>query len=348
MFMIVMSHLTQHGIWFSPDAEISNQFLLAHLFQMWSGQLGNWIFILISGYFVCTSKFSWKKVFALWFQIFSISAIIGLITYFSKVKVIGFYNPNYTQLGFFESAKPATKKDLIRCLLPCYFGNNWFAVAYLVFYLFVPFLNHFREKLSQKMHLQLITLMFALGCVVKQFPFEGFFVNDNLFMFILGYFIASYIRFYNPKIISHTKINFVISICLMISFALWNCFVYKFLYHLQFIRNNSEKVLSFFGGGMPRILSTLNAVLIFSTFKNIKILHSRFINTVASTTFGVYLLHENLLINKTIWHVVFRLDDWTSSPYLLPYMFFCATVVFAVCTIIELIRKYFFSKVFHI
>ena len=198
------------------------------------------------------------------------------------------------------------------------------------------------------MHLQLITLMFALGCVVKQFPFEGFFVNDNLFMFILGYFIASYIRFYNPKILSHTKINFIISICLMISFALWNCFVYKFLYHLQFIRNNSEKVLAFFGGGMPRILSTLNAVLIFSTFKNIKILHSRFINTVASTTFGVYLLHENLLINKTIWHVVFRLDDWTSSPYLLPYMFFCATVVFAVCTIIELIRKYFFSKVFHI
>ena len=335
MFAIVISHLTQHGIWFSPDAPITNQFLIAHLFEIWSGQMGNWLFVLISGYFVCTAQFSWKKVFALWLQIFSISAAIGIIAYVSKIPVIGFQNPDYTRLGFFAAAKSATKMDLLRCLLPCYFGNNWFAVSYIVFYLFVPFLNEFRKNLSRQMHLRLLALMLALGCVVKNLPLQSFFVQDNLFMFILGYFIASYIRFYNPRIFSHAKINAAVAIFLLIFFALWNCFVYKFLYSLPFVRTNRVHVLGFFGGGMPRVLSTLCATLIFCVFRSLKIPHNRFINSVASTTFGVYLLHENLLINKTIWHAIFRLDDWVFSPLLLPYMFLCALLTFAVCSLIE-------------
>lgn len=346
MFLIVIHHLQQHGVWFPPNVETAPNFALSRIFYMWSGMIGNWIFVLISGYFVCTSKFSWKKVFALWLQIFSISAVIGLIAYFSKIKVIGFYNPDYGKVGFFEAARPASKKDLIHSFLPCYYGNNWFAVAYLVFYLFVPFLNQFRENLNQKMHLQLIVLMFVLGCVVKQLPFEQFFQQDNLYMFILGYFIASYIRFYNPKILSRTKINLIIFFCLFSFFAFWNFVVYTYLYHIAFVRNHIKEVLSFFGGGMAKVLSLTCALSLFCVFRQMKIPYNRFINTVASATFGVYLLHENLLINKTVWHGIFKLDDWISSPYLLPYMFFCAIVVFIVCTIIELLRKKLFDRLF--
>ena len=175
MFGIVFHHLQQHGIWFAPDNPITAPFLMGYMFKAWVGMLGNWLFILISGYFVCTAHFSWKKVLRLWFQIFSISALLGISAYVFKIPVIGFSNTEYAQFGFFEAAKPASKTDLIRCLMPCYFGNNWFAVAYIVFYAFVPFLNLFLTRLPQKSHAHLIILMVTLGTIVKQLPFQQFF-----------------------------------------------------------------------------------------------------------------------------------------------------------------------------
>lgn len=344
MLSIVMAHLTQHGIWFPPESPVNTVFLQSQLFQIWSGQLGNWIFVLISGYFVCTSKFSWKKVFILWFQIFTISAFLGLVAYFSKIPVIGFSNSDYSKLGFFEAAKPANKGDLFRCLLPCYFGNNWFATAYLVFYMFVPFLNSFRENLSKENHLKLIILMFVLACVVKQFPFQNFFQQDNLFLFILGYFVASYIRFYNPKILNHTKINAVLALCLMCAFALWNYLVYKYFLQVPFVKSHLNQILSFLGGGMPRFFSLTCAVLIFCVFKNLHAPYSRFINVVASASFGVYLFHENLLVNKFMWHFLLKTDRFVNSPFVLPFMFLSVLIVFSACTILELLRKQIVEK----
>lgn len=340
MLGIVMSHLIQHGIWFAPDAPVDSAFLISHAGEWWVGQLGNELFILISGYFVCTSRFTWKKVARLWFQIFSISAVIGILAYFSKIPVIGFSNQDYTKLGFFAAAKPATHYDVLRCLLPCYFGNNWFAVAYLVFYLFVPFLNLFLKNLPRKEHFRLIILMTVLSTVIKMLPFEGFFQPDTLFMFILGYFVAAYIRLYNPPILNHTKLNIGIALfCIIVLFVGWGTLIRARFMHIPFVRREYAHVVGYFCAGLTRLPMLICAVVIFSLFKNIRVPHSRAINTIASATFGLYLIHENLLINKWWWHAVCKLDSFTASPWLLPYMLLCALVTFTLCTAIELVRK---------
>lgn len=343
MLGIVLHHLIQHGIWFAPNAPVDSAFLISHAGEWWIGQLGNEIFILLSGYFVCTSRFSWKKVFRLWLQIFSISAIIGLVAYFSKIPVITFSqqaNADYEQFGFFSVAKPARLVDLIHSFLPCYFGTNWFAAAYLVFYLFVPFLNLFLKHLPKKEHFHLIILMVVLGTVIRMFPFEGFFQTNNLYLFILGYFVASYIRLYNPPILNHTKVNLGIALfCILVLFAGWGTLIRARFMHIPFVKNHYIQVAGYFGAGLTRPPILICAVAILSLFKNLHIPHNRFINTVASTTFGVYLIHENLLINKWWWHAVCKLDDFVSSKWLLPYMLLCAVVTFAICSALELVRK---------
>ncbi len=345
MLGIVFHHLVQHGIWFQPNAPIDTSFLISHAGEWWLGQLGNELFILLSGYFVCTSTFSWRKVLRLWFQIFSISVIIGLAIYFTKIPVIGFSNTDYTELGFFAAAKPANFRDLLRCLLPCYFGNNWFAVAYLVFYLFVPFLNVFIKKLARKEFIHLIILMSVLGTVVKMFPFEGFFVQNHLFMFILGYFVAAFIRLYEPTILNNTKLNIsIVLFCILVLFVGWGTLIRACFMHIPFVKNHYAHIAGFFCGGLTRFPILICSIAIFSLFKNLQLPHNQVINTIASATFGVYLLHENLLINKWWWHEICKLDKFITSIWLLPYMIFCTIITFTICTVIELLRKKFIEK----
>ncbi len=52
MFLIVMHHLCQHGLWFAPDALATTNYYVAKILFCWTGQLGNLLFILASGYFI--------------------------------------------------------------------------------------------------------------------------------------------------------------------------------------------------------------------------------------------------------------------------------------------------------
>ena len=110
MLLIVFHHLCQHGLWFPIGTDLSANLFLSQCFYSWTGQLGNWLFILTSGYFVSKSEFSWKKVFKIWFQIFSISLAIGITLFLTKIPLIGFSNTDYESLGFFEAAKPPWSK----------------------------------------------------------------------------------------------------------------------------------------------------------------------------------------------------------------------------------------------
>lgn len=342
MFLIILNHLSQHGLWFSNETEPNFNYLLSRFRLGW---LGNLLFMLISGYFMAKGKFSWKKLFKMWMQTFSISAIIGLITFFSKIQISScWYDTEvYSQYGFFASAHSAGIKELIRSFLPCYFGSNWFVTAYMVFYLFAPFCSKLFDSLNEKQHRSLLFLMIIIGTVIPFFPKQGIFKGNRLFIFILCHCIGDYINRYNPKILNKTKLNIVLVLLLITFFYCFLAFS-NFVLFQKIPALKNHNVENRFGA-MDSPLGILCAVLIFSIFKNLSIKHNRFINTIASTTLGVYLLHENFLINRWLWHAVFKMDNWLESPLLLPYMLLCALIVFITCSIIELLRSRLFDSI---
>lgn len=67
--------------------------------------------------------------------------------------------------------------------------------------------------------------------------------------------------------------------------------------------------------------------------------YNKFINLIASTTFGVYLIHENLLLKKVIWHRLFKFDAFIDKTYFIFYMLFSVLLVFFMCSILEIARK---------
>lgn len=343
MLFIVLTHLCQHGLWFPEGTVLSKNVYISNCFYTWTGQLGNWLFILTSGYFVSMSKFSWKKVFKIWFQIFLISSLIGIILYATKIPLIVFSNPDYNSLGYFQAAKPATIKDLIRSLLPTFHGNNWFASAYLLFYLFTPFLNESLKVLDEQKHRNLIILMTLIGTVVYMIYGQGFFHEGNLFYFILGFYIASYIRLYDPKFLRNQKVNIIGTILLASCFVLWIALVLYFRNKISFIDNHYEQVFMY-PFALNRFPILLCSVFLFSFFKNLKIKNNKLINTIASTTFGVYLIHENRLLNKIIWHRIFKFDNFMYSKYLFLYMLLATVVTFCCCSIIDYLRQILIEK----
>lgn len=262
--------------------------------------------MLVSSYFICTSSFSVKRVFRIWRQVFFYSVSIGLIFFISKVPTIGFYDKSaYDSLGFFAAAKQAGKIDLVRSFLPVLMGNNWFATCYIVFYLFTPALNRLVASIDRRLHLYLVFLMAFLGTVVSFVPGQGLLHPSNFYHFVTAYCIASYIKLYDPKIFDNATRNFILGAAVCVLCGLWNCLVEYFAGKYGVVRSFSRFVLL---GNIDKFPILLAAVLIFAGFRKLQIPHSRIINTVASATFGVYLIHVNGLLKIFLWHRILKCD----------------------------------------
>ena len=111
MFFIVLSHAANHS-----DIPINTSFLpINDLVLDWFslGYLGVDIFVMISGYYLCTKEFKIHRIFQLLTQVWFYS-IIGLI-----VGLIIHY--------------PLSLKNILQSIFPTIFGNYWFFTAYSYF-----------------------------------------------------------------------------------------------------------------------------------------------------------------------------------------------------------------------
>ena len=333
MLFIIAHHAVMHGVWIPEGIGNSFNLVYKNFYFGWTAQIGNYLFIILSGYFLSQSTFSWRKVFRFWFQIFSISTAIGLIFFLTRTPVIGYTNWDYDALGYDAAAKPMDLKDLLFSFIPNIWGSNWFACTYLVFYLFSPFLKILLDNLDQKKHLAIIILMLS-GTIIQMIPYEGFFHPSDLYIFIMCYFAASYIRLYNPKILQNTLFNVTVAI-----FILLVNFIPSGIY--AGIPKVGKLFAYFFNAfwGRYNFPTVVCSFMIFCCFRKIHIPYNKFINTIAGTTFGVYLIHENSVLKHYVWHKIFKMDSYVTTPDFIWYLPVAIIAVFAVCSIIEYLRQ---------
>jgi hypothetical protein len=344
MIFIIFSHQAGHGVWFSPDVRgglTINKFFCNSVF-FYLGFFGNWFFILISGYFLSEKSFSWKKVIKLWVQVLTISFLIALITWISKIYVAPCWDRSVSEIyaaqGFFSAARTMTIKDWCRSLMPVYCSNNWYATSYLVFFILSPFLNLLVSKFSQNELKRLIIILIILGTVLPLLPREEIFNPSSIFPFILGFFIAKYIRLYNPAFLTNKKRNVILALMIFIFLVLWSSLSSVLLDKISFGKNFHGMIKDCFASNFCFPVMVV-AVLIFCTFRDIKIPYNPIINLAGGSTFGVYLIHGNLLIIRWWFHAVCKLDNYVNSGLLIPYMCFCTILTFIVCSLFELLRK---------
>lgn len=291
--------------------------LFLFLFGAW-GKSGINCFVLISGYFMCTSRITLKKF-----------AKLVLEYQFYKLVIYSvFWLTGYDRF---------TMTGLKNLLLPVTSVNNGFTSCYILFYLFIPFLNILIQNLSEKNHLLLILLCLFIYTGLGSVP--GFSVSKNyVTWFIVLYLVAAFIRLHPKNCFQNSRLW---GLAMTTSLAL------SVLSILSALKLGQASKAYFYLSDCNKILALTNGVTSFLFFKNLKIGHSRLINALGASTFGVLLIHANGdAMRRWLWKTVLNNVSMFDSPWLIVHAVGSVLIIFALCSGIDLLRIHLLESPF--
>lgn len=313
MFMVLLGHYYVIS-GFSDIDIISFNWIGMQFLGAWS-KVAVDIFVIITGYFLVNQTFRWKKVL----KLLSCTYFWGII-----VLLLGF------ALGL------SIKTDYIYKSLFPLTPLNWFARSYLLLYISIPLFNKIINSVSKarlgQIIIALTTIFYTVPTLISTFISGGGYLT-SYFTFGIMYMIGAYIRKYGDAKLDKISIYAgIVSIILILSSILWNdIHMHEGLYIMYLAHKGNS------------VVGLLAAIGIFTIFKNIKISYSPFINTVASTTFAVYLIHNNPIISDWLWNTVIQANNYFDSPFFLLHMIGVSLLLFVMCSVLEWLRLKVFN-----
>lgn len=309
MLMIIAYHVFLHCIniqltdtnsistignsWFSYPSFFKKLCILAIISPM--GQIGNAIFLIISGYFMIDkktidlTKISKKLLFQLGFA----TTILGLTSLFFYKYVVSIP----IKLVSFNSFNEI----------------SWYIGYYFIIIVLANiFLNKYLNKLKQKNYTMFLITLFALIQFSWSISILKNICNglEILCTGIFLYAIGGYIKKYNP--FNSIKLWVIIAIIIIINIIVIGNF------YINTANNIIEYTSGFkdtFAQYIPlyennQFVHVILGTTIFELFRRIKIPNSKFINFIGASTFMVYLIHDNIFAYE-IW----KLKDWITLLY---------------------------------
>lgn len=282
------------------------------------------VFIMISGYFMITAKFdikkTWGKVANVWGAMIFYSVAIAVV-YFM-------FNPDKVSNITVASA-----------LLP-FFSRKWyFLTNYIIMMLLSPFINKLLVSISKRQYqylLALTVLIFSVWATLSKVevldevlgihkvldPYYG----KSLTGFIMMYIIGGYLRLYCPQKYDEHGIT-TPNIIYLLGFLLL-CVVDIGLYYWL---PEYKHVFGMFNNPIVLVESAL--LLLF--FRDLYIFSDK-INLVASTTLGIYIIHEHPYVRECLWNLISFRDKWLYDTIIyVPLAILACALVFALCGAIE-------------
>jgi hypothetical protein len=288
----------------------------------WGGKTGINCFVLITGYFMCTSNITLKKFLKL-------------------ILEIEFYNIIFYLIFLISGYDNFSIKGMLKSILPITSLTTNFTGCYLVFFLFIPFLNILIKNMSRKQHTLLIILCLVAFSILPNLKIDVNFSYVSWFMVI--YFIGSYIRLYPNKWFDSKKFSGVaVIISLMLS---WGSVLA--VAQLSSIISDRVTRYTFFIADSNKVLAVATAVSAFLFFKNLNIKYNKVINTIAASAFGVLLIHANSdTMRQWLWKDTLNNVGMFNSKFLFVHAIVSVAAVYIVCTLIDILRIRFLEKPF--
>ena len=277
-------------------------------------------FMLITGYFMCTSHITLRKYVKTLFACLFYSLVFFFI----------FVISGYTPFSVVQFAKIFMPIDGI--------ASNFFG-TYLMFFLFIPFLNILIQNISEKQHAWLVALTLFMYTILGTMPTVPVAMNYVSWYMVL-YFIASYIRLYPKEIFGRTKLwgwLTVLSVAATVASVAVCTWIGVKLDRVFF---------DYFISDCNKILALTNGLFSFLFFKNLKVRQSKVINTVSGCVLGVLLIHTNGNVRPWLWEEVVRTKAMYGSPWMVGHVVLSCLLIFVICAAIEYLRIRFVEKQF--
>lgn len=328
LMIIVLHYLNKSDLILLYTQEHSAVNYAAHFIEAFCIVAVN-CYVLLSGYFLVESAWKPERVVSLVAQILFYSVLIPIVLI--CVGVI--------------SAGDLSVYDWLNYVLPIEAEHYWFATAYLIMYLFAPLLAA-GVKAVEKRTLQIIIGIMVLFFSVWKSLLPASLATDrygyDYGWFLCLFLIAAYIRLYGlPKLEKKRSAAFLYA-----GMSLG-------IFLLTVLSGILAEVLAPFAYYMDmpdtynHILCLLASVGFFMLFKDMKPWEGRaaaVIRWTAPYTFGVYLLHEHILVRYR-WMQWLRVETVWGSWKFIPHMFGCVFIVYVIGTAVDCARAWIFRRV---
>lgn len=245
---------------------LSSRSIFFYIFGAW-GKTGINCFLMITGYFMCTSRITVRKFLKLLLE-------------------VEFYKITIYAIFLLSGYETFSVSGCIKSMVPMLSLTDGFTNCFLGFYLCIPFLNILVRNMDRRQHGLLVLLCLFIYTVHG--TILGMSVSMNyVSWFCVLYFIPSYIRLYADEMFGNVKWWRYALLCILISsisIVLILCINVRIGKHISPYCLVSD---------CNAIMAVITAVCSFMFFKNLRIPHNRFINIVGASTFGVLLIHAN-------------------------------------------------------
>lgn len=266
MLAIVAHHFVVNSGFTSSDGPLitnptSANSVFLWLYGMW-GKTGINCFLLITGYFMCSSRISIRKFVKLMLWIYVYRIIIYVAFLFS----------GYETLSAIR---------IVKLAMPVWGFNANFTSCFIGFWLTIPFWNILIHNMTRKQHLILMALLLGMYTCLGSIP--KFDVTFNyVTWFGVIYLITSYIRIYPHQCFENAKLWIMVTVA-AITLSILSVISLLFIGKSQL----------FFMSDSNKMFAVVVAVSSFICIKNIHLPYNKIINAIGGSTFGVLLIHAN-------------------------------------------------------
>ena len=320
MFCIVIYHCMTHGIGGDYGFDLQQPISLLNFFFsdfiLVFGSIAVNLYVMVSGYFLVEGTFKASRIVRTWVSSLFYSVIITLVFFSFSL----------------ESWSIVT---LGKSFFPLSTDSYWFVTQYIGLLILSPFLSILVKHLSYRQYIALLMGMgFMVLSVIPDFPLGKRYSishGNSVWSFAYLFLIAGFIRFYVKRISTGKLLTTGLGLVLMtmaleVYFGTCNGFgrLYWFNYN-----------------GIILILS----VVVFVFVRQLKTSEEGIWNIIvrgAPFTFGVYLIHDNLLVRDWLWNTL-SLTTF-SDQWMYPFVVLAVClIIFVTCALLDAVRKKVFT-----
>ena len=313
MFLIVIGHSVYNGVSNTPMEVVfpggGGNFFIKSLLLLSHTAVN--LYVMITGYFLIEkTDFRWKGFANVW--------LITLFYCIFFLLAFAIFQPSVLSVPV-----------IVKSLLPVTTNQYWFITTYMALLLLAPYISRLVSGFNKRQYTTFVAIMLILSF---EYPFGRLFAGNGftLFWFVFLYLFAGYIRLYSLPdwIIKYRYELLLLCICfLMVPILITDAGILNLRRFSHLLDNGYNGFVSFL------------SFIIFICFvnSNMKGVIWEKIAAVAVYTFGVYVIHENILFRSFLWD---SLKSITSSVY--GYLLH-ASLFFVVALFVDYIRRKLFE-----
>lgn len=285
------------------------------------------VYVLISGYFLVETGFSWKRLVMLVAQVLFYSLLIPVVLGLTGVI-------QFSELNVY---------DLLYYVFPLQMNHYWFATAYILLYLFIPVLSLGVKQMKKeqlRLMIGLLLLAFSVSKTFLPFQFEIDARGYDVIWFICLFCIAAYIRRFGTEKITNSKKGFLL-------YGVGSAAVFLIANFISFLSNKTGKFeyfssYSFHYNYLFCLLASIGLFLGFLHWNMPEGKAADLARKIAPYTFGVYLIHENINL-RYLWPEWLQTERWKDTVWLPLHLIASVLLVFLIGISIDYFRSRLFN-----